>query len=159
MAIPAAILTGTAISAYGSIREGQAVDAASQYNAQVAENNALQAIDQATEEERRHRILARKQLGAMRAGYGASGIEVDGSALDVLEDSAATAERDALTIRYGGQVRAQGFRNEARLERFRGSNARTQSYLTAASTVLFGAAKAGDASSGAGKKGGKGATD
>jgi hypothetical protein len=141
--VTTAVLLGASggLQAVGAISEGNAKKAAADYNARMALNNAAQTRVQAAEEERRSRIMARKQIGSMRAGYAKSGVTMEGSPLDVLEESASTAELDALTIRHGGEVKAQAFENEARLESWKGKQARTQGYLTAASSLLGTGAK------------------
>lgn len=133
------MIAGTAISAIGAIRAGQAQAAAANYNAQVAERNAFISRDQAAADEQRQRIQARRKLGAMRAAYGASGISLEGSPLDVLEDSAAEAELDALTIRYKGEIGAMGYEAEAGAQRARAQNAKTESYYNAGAALLTGA--------------------
>lgn len=135
-------VAGGIIQAYGMNREGEAQARASEFNAQVAEQNAEQAILQAAQEERRIRVLGKKEIGAMQAAYGASGIE-GGSSLDVLAESIANLELDAMNIKYAGQTKAVNFRNEARYERYRGKEARTGAQLGAAATLLSSAADTG----------------
>lgn len=129
---------GVGLQALGQIQQAQAARAAAEYNARVAEMNAVLAEQQAAAEEDRQRRLSYKQLSAMRAGYGAAGVSIEGSPLDVLEESAANAELDALTIRHAGQVRATAYRQEAALERYRGKAATRAGYISAASTLLTG---------------------
>lgn len=129
---------GAATGAVGSIYEGNAANAAAQYNAQLAEQNAEQARSQAQEEARRSKVISRKHMGDMKASRGASGVTLDASAMDVLEESAAMAELDYLTIKHGGDVKAQGFRNEARLERFRGKTAKRAGKMRAAGDLMSG---------------------
>ena len=91
---------------------------ASAYNAALAQQNAALTYQQAAEAERRYRVQARKDLGEIRARYGASGVTLDGSAMDVLMESARNAELNALTIRHEGDVKALAFTNEAALHKF-----------------------------------------
>jgi len=151
-----AAVAGTAIQAVGAIREGQAAQAAANFNAQVATQNSAQAVLQAKEEERRHRIIARKQRGTQRVAAAAGGIEVTGSALDVLSESAANAELDALTIRHAGEIGALGFLNEARLSRFEGRAARTAAGFRAVGFLLQSTSKGVGESGGGGGGGGGG---
>lgn len=129
---------GIALPVFGKFQEARAARAAAEYNARMAEMNAIQAEQQAAAEEDRQRRLSYKQLSAMRAGYGAAGVSIEGSPLDVLEESAANAELDALTIRHAGQVRATAFRQEAALERMRGRAEYRAGLLGAASSLLSG---------------------
>ena len=119
---------GTALSAIGSIQSGNAQARAAEYNAQAAQN-------QAAAQEAQQRRQAARVMASGRANAAASGIEMDGSPLEVMADSAANAELDALTIRYGGQVRADQ-------ERMRGSMARQAGYMGAASSLLMGMGQA-----------------
>lgn len=138
----ALLIGGTLVSAMGAIQQGNAAAAAADYNARLAEQNATIATQQAAEKERQQRILARKQIGSARAAYGASGVTMEGSPLDVLEESAYNSELDALTLRYGGQIESMGLRNQAALERMQGKSAKTAGYMNAGSSLLLGGAKA-----------------
>lgn len=138
MAAAGAVLMGGGgiLSSYGTLKEGYAAAAASDYNAALAEQNAVQAKYQAAEEERRQRVISRKALGDMRTSYAASGITMEGSALDVLTESAAAAELDALTIRHQGEVKATAYRNESALEKYKAKHQREAAKLGVASSLL-----------------------
>jgi len=138
----AVALVGAAISAYGQIQQGRAARAAAEYQSKVAQNNAIAAQRKAAEDERRFRVQTSRQLGTMRAAYGASGVTLEGSPLDVIDDSTFTAELDALTIRGGGLQESNAFLAESRLSRFQGRAAERGSRLSAAGTLLGGFAKA-----------------
>jgi hypothetical protein len=120
---------------------------AGEYNAQVAEQNAALARQQAFEEARRTRIQGRKVIGDMAANYGHSGIGIQGSALDVLMESTANVELDALTKEHSGFTKASMFEGEAEMDRSMGSEARTSSYFSAAGQLM--------AAGGTAAKGGK----
>jgi hypothetical protein len=128
-------IAGGLIQAYGIQRESEAQARASEFNAQVAAQNAEQAILIAAQEERRVRTLGRKQIGSMQAAYGASGIE-GGSSLDVLAESIANLELDAMNVKFSGQSKAANFRNEAAYERYRASETRSAGRISAAATLL-----------------------
>lgn len=87
------------------------------HNAQLKEDNADQIIRQSAEDERRLRVMNRRDLGTMQASYGASGVTMDGSPLDVLQETVAHQEMDALTIRKQGEGRAMGLRSDAGFDR------------------------------------------
>ena len=134
MEIPALIAmgVGTAVSAVGAIKQGQAANAAAQYNAKLSEGSATAARAAAAENAKREKRLGMKRQGDLRAR---------GSSMDVLEDSAREEELNLLSILHGGEVQASGFRNTATLDRARGANAVTDSYLSASSEVLKGGSK------------------
>src|SRR6185369_12251552 len=64
-----------------------------------------------------------------RATVGSSGVEMSGSPLDVLAESARQAELNALNIRRAGALEAQG-------QLIAGKNAQTASRYNAAGTLL-----------------------
>jgi len=118
-----AVSTVVSAASQSAAAEGQAQ--AADYNAKIAQRNAAVAREQASRDEEQQRRDARKQLGLMRASYGASGITPEGSPLDVLEASAAEAELDAQNIRYKGELRAMGYNDEATLDKYSASTSRS----------------------------------
>lgn len=130
---------GPFVQTAGILNQGEQRYQASDYNARVAESNANAARAQASEEERRARVQSRKELGRARAGYSASGVTLEGSPLDVLEESASNAELDALAIRHQGELKARAFEADATLERYRGKSAKKNAQLAAYGTLLGGA--------------------
>lgn len=137
-------LIGTGISAVGAIQQGQAAKQTANYNAALADRNAVIATQQSAAHEEAQRKLDRRRMGAMRAGYSASGVTPDGSPLDVLGDSIAEAELNALNIRYEGQLAAQGYTESAGVSRRQGKQAEAAGYFNAGSALLTGGAKAKD---------------
>lgn len=135
-------LIAAGISATAVLAQGSAAEASGEYNAQIAEQNAELSEQQAAEAERRFRISSRRQLGSMRAAYSASGVILEGSPLDILEESAYTAELDALTIREGGRTQAAAFEAEARLAQLEGRQAVRTSQLSAFAELTGGGARA-----------------
>lgn len=100
------------------------------YNAQVADLQAGDAVARGAEEEQRFRAGVRGLVGAQRAAFAASNVDVGfGSALDVQADTAMLGELDALQIRtnaareaWGYQVQAVDLRERARITRKEGEN-------------------------------------
>ena len=132
---------GTVASVVGSFSQGQSAKAASRYNAQIAENNAIAARQAAAAEAARERDRTMRLLGAQRAAYGKGGVQMSGSALDVAGDTAAQAELDALTILYGGEARARASEADAASQRFQGNAAARASYFQAGSSLLTGGSR------------------
>jgi hypothetical protein len=124
-----ALMTGLAIAgvgmqAVGQIQQGYAANAAAkananlaemqgresniaaQYNAAVSRANA-EAIRASSEVDIQKQIKAKGQLkGSQVAGYGASGVKLEGSPMDVLIDSAAQAELDIAITKYNAKTSA-----------------------------------------------------
>lgn len=138
-AAPALLIASTAMSAIGSIQQGNATASAARYNEAIEYRNATISRQQARAEADQKRKESLKQLGAARAGYAASGVTMDGSPLDVLASSASEAELDRQNILYRGELAALGYEDSAYLYGQRASNARTAGYMGAASALLSGA--------------------
>lgn len=128
---------GLGLSAFGAYQSGQNQAAAAQasaqaqaanaaaatYNAQIADQNAQIMRDQEAAAVASQQRDAARTIGAMIAGYGASGVQGDtGSPLDVLADSARTAELDKLTLQYNYELKARDYNNQATLDRMNAAN-------------------------------------
>jgi len=131
----------SALSAAGAIYEGQAAYKAGVYNAGVLRLKAAQIRTQAQAEEQQLLKNARKTVGDMRANYGASGLTMEGSPLDIMEESIKAANTDAYNIKYKGEMEARNAEFQAKLAQFRGESARTASYFQAASSLIGGGTK------------------
>lgn len=130
-------IAGAAVSAIGAIQKGQADAGAAKYNATIARQNSVVALQQGEAAVQAQNRDARRRLGSMKALYGAAGVEGDtGSPLDVLADSTRMAELDALTTQYNYQLKSQGFDDQAALDDSNAKNSRTASYLNATSSLL-----------------------
>ncbi len=160
MAMAGAVMgvAGGLVGAYGAQKAGAEAEQEAAYNAAVQRQEGQFAVEQAAEDERRQRVQSRYALGGMRANIGANGIQRDGSALDVLQDSASNAEMDALTIRHKGQLAKWAAETNATMEEFKGAQAKEQAKFAAAGQVLGagGSAAKGFGGGGAKASGGKG---
>jgi hypothetical protein len=147
----AAGVVGAGVSAYGMIQQGQQQSAAAKAQAKVAKQNAQvqmwqaqDAIDRGKNEEQRQRTLTRLRIGEQTAALAGQGTEVGyGTPLDILGDTAAAGELDALTIRsnaereaYGYKVGASNLSAEAAATRTAGRNAMINSWMSAGGNIL-----------------------
>lgn len=138
-AVPFLIAASTALAAVSAISQAQQAKATGEYNAAIGARNAGIAREQAARDaEAQHRGAVRA-IGAARAAYGASGVTLEGSPLDVLESSAAEAELDRQNILYKGELRAMGYGETAALDLSRGKAAARSGYAQAGSAILMGA--------------------
>lgn len=143
MCNPAFVMIGiAAVSAIGSLQAGQASKDASEQNAQYAEQNAAISRDKANFDATLQARESGQLLGKARAQIAKSGVAYSGSPIDVMADSAAQAELDNLAIRYGGELAARGYLNQADISRREGKQAQTASYFGAATSLLKGASAA-----------------
>ena len=142
------------LTAMGQMRQGEAQAAAlrqqsqiAEFNARVAENNAILAQQAAEADadtiDRQRRIALAKQA----TGFAASGVVIDeGSTLEVLGDTAAEFEMDRLNRLHQGQVQSNAQRIQSTLDQnnaqgllSQSSAARSAGRSAAVGTVLGGA--------------------
>lgn len=126
------------LSALGSIRQGQAQQNLANYNAQIAQNDAIAAQQKAAFDEKAHRRQVRQLQGSQRAGSAASGGELLDMG-DVFDMTAEDAELDALAIRHGGRTAATAARQRGRIASMEGRAAKQRSITEAGNTLLTGA--------------------
>lgn len=125
-------LIGGLSSAYGQHQEAEAGKAQAKYQEKVDRNNAViatrlaeDALRRGREEELRFRESTAKLKGEQRVAIAKSGVQLgEGTALDILTETAEFGELDALTIRanaereaFGFTERAKGFEVEAALQK------------------------------------------
>ena len=138
-AAPYIAVAGTAVSVVGQIQQGKQQEKIAEYNAAIAEQEAVAASKKAAFDAdasaRRFKVL----MGKQRALYAKAGVDIaSGSPLLLLTAQAEEAERDRQSILFGGQVASTQRTNQAGLFRLKGSQARTASRIGAGSTFLTG---------------------
>jgi hypothetical protein len=137
-----AVVTGLVLSTYAQYRQGKEEERAYEYSAKISERKAVEG-------EYNARTRLRKLLASQRTLYAKAGVDIaSGSPLMTLASTAAEGEREALSIRYGGQ-------ETAAQQRFYGRQARRAGTIRATSTFLtgLGYAYAGSPGYAGGKKG------
>lgn len=125
-----------AVAAVGAVSAAQSQAAAEEYNAKVADNNAMTARQQASQQEEAQRARARQVIGSQLAATSQSGTGLSGSNLDLLTSSLYGSEIDAMNIRYEGELKASGLNAQAELDRTQASNTGTGGYLSAAGKLM-----------------------
>jgi len=145
----ALMAVGTVVSAVGAISSAQHQASTDKYNAAVNERNAAASLQQAQATAQIQQEQARKALGQTTAAYGASGVAMEGTPLDVLANSASMAERDRQNIIYKGKLQAAGYQDQAQLDRYSATNALNEGWGKASGILLSGGSKAWDMSGGA----------
>lgn len=154
----AGVALAAVASAGSALMSGMQQAGVAKYNRKLSEMNAGAARAQARSEEETFRRKAERMKGSQRAAIGASGITLEGSPLDIIDDTEVEIEREALGIRYAGDVAGTRYDNEAAGFGYRARSAMTGAYVGAGTALLSGAGKiAGgfDFSSSGARTGGK----
>ena len=129
-----------ATTQYGAGKINQRVAEA---NARIAEMQAADAEARGDEDARLFGEQVKGLMGSQRAAYAGQGVVVDeGSAAEVVADTARQGELDRLRIlnnaareAWGYRVQAVDMRNQGRLARFRGNTQAVGTILGSASTA------------------------
>lgn len=112
-----AISPGKLFNFAGDVFNAYASSEAHEFNAQVAGINADMVRQQALIEVSRIRRQSVKDIGSMRANYGAQGVTASGSVLDAIADAATNYELDAQLTKWQGEVAAVSYQNQQSMER------------------------------------------
>lgn len=131
------MLAGTVVSAIGASQSATAEKNAALYNARLEEMNATVARQQTDSDVARFERAGRKELGSMRAAFGASGGMED--ALSVLADAESSMQLDKATLKYRGDLRVFGHQQSAELNRRAAATAEREGMFKTASAFLSGA--------------------
>lgn len=112
-------LASTGLGVMGQMQQAQSQQAMYGYQAQVARNNQIAADRLAVDAEKRgqiaedrHRLRTRALMGTQTAALAGQGTDLAGSPTDILGDTAAAGEMDALTLRSNAMREAWGYRTK-----------------------------------------------
>lgn len=151
-----AVAASTALGTIGSIQQGKQQQAMADYqanvakeNAKIAQNNADTERQTGIEEARLQRMKTLQAVGAQQAAMAANGMDVtSGTSLDIIQDTSAMGELDALQIQTNYERRAlayeqqaNNFNNEAQMDTIAGKNAYSAGIINGVSNGLNGIGK------------------
>jgi hypothetical protein len=142
-------VAGVGFTAIGMVTQAQAAQQnakaqkqAYDYNAQVANNNAIAAEQQAKADTERIRRRYNQTLGKQRASAAGLGLLAGGGSFeDIQYDSLLQGELDAMNREYQGAVEANKYRNESKLQTFYGQTAISRGNSEATGSLLSGGAQ------------------
>lgn len=142
-------LAGGLLSAGGSLFKGRATKSASDYNATVDTQRAAEEKDQAAASTQDYLRKGSDTVESAVAAQGATGVTGEGSPLMVDENTVRQVALGAARTLQGGDLRASRLKDDATLQKMKGDNAVTASYLDAGSSLLTSVGKFGGMKSGA----------
>lgn len=148
-----ATATSTAIGVTSSVQAAKAQQAQYDYqakidkkNAEIAQSNADMKRQEGIEAARTQRVKTLQAVGSQQAAMAANGFDAtSGTNLDIVEDTAAQGELDALTKQYNKETEAlayeasaSNYNNQANLDRFAEQNAYKSGMLNAVGSGIKG---------------------
>ena len=147
------------VGGVSSYQQGKAAQAQYNYqaeverqNAKIAEQNAAQVRQQGIEESRLTRMKTAQKIGLQSTAMAANGVDVtQGTSVDVIEDTAAMGELDALQTSYNYETKAMQYDqqannmlNQANIDVISGRNAYSAGRMNALASGLNGISKTGE---------------
>lgn len=129
---------GTVTSTVGAIQQGKSAQNLANYNAQIAQNDAIAARQKAEFDARAQERQARLFAGTQRASMAATGGELL-DMQDVVDMSAEEAELENLAIQYGGDMGYRAGQQRATVARMEGAAAKQKAQGAAMGSLLTGA--------------------
>ncbi len=135
---PVMAVVGGAISAAGSMQQGNAQAAAEETRARMAERQQTISKQRQGVESGRVRENLRRVIGQQRAAAGERGVNVGGSVVDVMDDSAREAAFDLESIRFGAEGEQGNLQYEADAARQRARSAKQAGRIGAFGSLVRG---------------------
>lgn len=123
----------------GNMAAAKNAQAVADYNAEVAENEAVLLARQKRDQEESLRKQSDRLEGTQRNIVAASGVEMSGSPLNVLADTYFGTQADAVNIQYAGSIEQAQKQSEAALIRTEGRARASALKYAAYGSLLSGA--------------------
>lgn len=152
--LAAVTVAGTALSIGAQLKRGQAESEAAKQNALLIQQQRSDALRLGASDARRAEIEGRKVAGGAKTAIAKNGIELSGSASNLVSASEASAQADAATARANAARKAFGLDIEEDNVRRRGAAARQAGVLGSLGTGLSAIGKVGSFYVSESKKGG-----
>jgi hypothetical protein len=141
--IATAMVVGGVAKGIGDKMSADASADAQRRNAIISEEAASQALEKGAEDAGRIQMQGEGLKGAQRAGYGASGADVNlGSAARTQEDTAGLTELDKMTVRTNAQREAWGLEKQAQNMRSNADATETAGWLALGGDIIGAGANA-----------------
>lgn len=161
MALSTALMVaGTVVSSYGQVQEGKVAQNTAEYNAKLAEQQAVTLDQENRENMIRLRAENNRLMGKQAASYAASGIRIDtGSPLEAQADTAAILELSLLDQNRASQAQQSSLFGQAGALRVAGKNYAMAGKIRGTATLFSGIGNAlavAEGKSGSGGGGGGG---
>lgn len=133
LSIGAGVLGGAS-----SVMQGAATSKAASYNAQVQDQQAKSASDQAAYQSATITNQTRARQANAEGSMLENGTELSGSNVDILNAIDTSGRLDAMTAVYDGSVQSTSYENQAALSRQSASNAMLTGFIGAGTKIMSG---------------------
>jgi len=135
-------LLGGFLGFKGNQAAAKQAKATAEFNAQVAENEAVILRRAKVDDEKNMRDQSERIIASANVATAASGVEMSGSPLQAAADSYFNTNMDALKIQYAGDIEATAKASEAALARATGRAKASAYKLASYQSLLAGGTQA-----------------
>jgi len=129
---------GMGLSAISSIAGGNQAAAADSANAQIEKQKAQAALATSEAQATQVQQQTNQKMGEIAADYGASGVEMKGSPLNVMMSNAIQGQLSKQLTLYQGSVNANYDQNQAQLDQNKAAQDQSSGWLKGGTTLLTG---------------------
>jgi len=136
MAAMGGSLAGGLLGYKGNQAAAKQAKATAEFNARVAENEAIVLRRRKIDEEKNMRSQSARLIATAQVATAKSGVQMSGSALQAAADSYFNVQQDALKIQYAGDIEETAKASEAALARATGA-AKSSAYKMASYQSLL----------------------
>jgi hypothetical protein len=139
-----ASMIGAGVSSYSAVKSGESQKHAAEYNAEMQQAQAKDALQRGAIEAATKKDAARKIASSQVTTFGASGLDAGfGTPLALLTETAGFGELDSLRTINNAKRTAWGYKAQADLDLYQGKMAQRGGVMNAAGTFLNSAGSAG----------------
>ena len=143
---------GSILQGYGSFRQAQNKQRAAEFNADMLDLQATDAISRGQLETQRVRQRGKSIIGQQRAGYASQGVDVSsGTAAQLADQTGQLSEQDAIRVKLDAMRQAWGLRSQATMMRWEADTNLRDARRSAITGAVFGLANAGASAAGGAK--------
>ena len=143
----------TIMSSLSQIQAGKQAEEVGKINAATLMEEGRAKRESAKYETLQLSKQRQQTIGSQIAGYGASGISMEGSPLEVMAETARNYERDIINMGYAGDVNATQLSNQAMISEWAGKQKKKAAWWGAGSELLTGLGAYGISRMGYSKRG------
>lgn len=136
-------VVGGLASAGAQLQQGEAAKQWASYNQAVLNQMAAQRRAEAAARADIIQRTSGRKIGAIKSAYGAAGVDIQGTPLDVLADQASEFELERQLALYQGEAEAASLTQRGMMMQFQGQMAMDAAETSAGTTLLTTLAGAG----------------
>ncbi len=134
-------MLGAVVGAIGSVAQGAAANSAAKANAKAMQQQAMLEREQGAYQVARQRDQLNRLTGRQVNNLAANGMAMDGSAVDVIQDSRREGELDIAATMFGANIKSNNLETQAKIVRQQGKDAMVGGIIGGFNSLISGLGK------------------